>query len=83
MGIEWNTYGLGIWRTANMALSSKPFPCGAAWGHNGGWAGYYTNAFNSKDGRRQFVLFVNRDEVALTPAIRSAIFTLASKAYCG
>jgi hypothetical protein len=64
-------------------LSSKPFPCGAAWGHNGDWVGHNTNAFNSKDGRRQFVLFLNRDEEAFTPAIRAAIFALASKAYCG
>jgi D-alanyl-D-alanine carboxypeptidase len=65
-----------------MLLWTKPFACGAAWGHNGGWVGYNTNAFNSKDGTRQFVLFVNRDEEAFTPAIRSAIFAVGSKAYC-
>jgi len=84
MGIdEWNSYGLGIWRTATMVLSTRPLPCGAAWGHNGDWIGFNTNAFNSKDGRRQFVLFVNRDEEAFTPAIKSAMFALASEAYCG
>jgi D-alanyl-D-alanine carboxypeptidase len=66
-----------------MLLSTRPFPCGAAWGHNGGWVGYSTNAFSSKDGARQFVLLVNRDEDAFTPAIRRAMFAVGSKAYCG
>ena len=83
MGVPANAYGLGIWRTATMALSNTPFPCGAAWGHNGGWVGYDTNAFNSKDAKRQFVLFVNLDESAFQPATRDAIFAVGSKAYCG
>jgi len=83
MGFASDAYGLGLWRTATLALSSRSLACGAAWGHNGDWVGYNTNAFNSKDGRRQFVLFANRDEEAFTPAIKSAIFALASAAYCG
>jgi D-alanyl-D-alanine carboxypeptidase len=83
LGIPYNGYGLGLWRTATLALSAKPLACGAAWGHNGGWVGYSTNAFSSKDGTRQFVLFVNRDEESFTPAIRSAMFAVAGKAYCG
>jgi D-alanyl-D-alanine carboxypeptidase len=83
MGVPANVYGLGIWRTGTMALSSTPFRCGGAWGHNGDWIGYDTNAFNSKDGTRQFVLFVNLDETAFTPATDDAIFAVASKAYCG
>ena len=83
MGFPSNAYGLGLWRTGTMALSSTPFRCGAAWGHDGAWAGYYTDAFNSKDGTRQFVLFVNRDEKALTPQIKRAMFAIGSKAYCG
>jgi D-alanyl-D-alanine carboxypeptidase len=82
MGLASNDYGLGIWRTGTMALTSTPFRCGAAWGHNGDWIGYNTNAFNSKDGTRQFVLFVNRDEAAFTPKIKQAIFAIGSKAYC-
>jgi D-alanyl-D-alanine carboxypeptidase len=78
-----DAYGLGLWRTGSMALSSRPFTCGTAWGHNGDWIGYNTNAFNSKDGRRQFVLFVNRDEASFTPAIAKAIFAVGSTAYCG
>jgi hypothetical protein len=66
-----------------MALSNTPFTCGVAWGHNGDWVGYNTNAFNSRDGRRQFVLFVNRDEASFTPKIAKAMFALGSTAYCG
>ena len=83
MGSAADAYGLGLWRTGTMSLSSKPFACGKAWGHNGDWIGYNTNAFNSKDGKRQFVLFVNRDEEAFTPQIAKAIFDVGSKAYCG
>jgi D-alanyl-D-alanine carboxypeptidase len=83
MGIPANAYGLGLWRTRTMALGRAQFACGAAWGHNGDWVGYNTNAFSSKDGKRQFVLFVNRDEAGFTPAIARAIVALASRAYCG
>jgi CubicO group peptidase (beta-lactamase class C family) len=83
MGVPSNAYGLGLWRTGTMVLSRTPFVCGVAWGHNGDWIGYNTNAFNSKDGRRQFVLFVNRDEVAFTPEIAKAMFAVGSKAHCG
>jgi D-alanyl-D-alanine carboxypeptidase len=83
MGVASNAYGLGLWRTGTMALSNTPFTCGVAWGHNGDWVGYNTNAFNSRDGRRQFVLFVNRDEASFTPKIAKAMFALGSTAYCG
>jgi D-alanyl-D-alanine carboxypeptidase len=83
MGVAANAYGLGIWRTGTMALSETPFQCGPAWGHNGDWIGYNTNAFNSKDGTRQFVLFVNRDEAAFTPQIKKAIFAIGRQALCG
>jgi D-alanyl-D-alanine carboxypeptidase len=83
MGYASNAYGLGLWHTGTMAVSRRPFSCGAAWGHNGDWFGYNTNAFSSKDGTRQFVLFVNRDELAFTPQIARAIFAVGSKAYCG
>jgi D-alanyl-D-alanine carboxypeptidase len=78
-----DAYGLGLWRTPAMRLSATPFPCGPAWGHNGNYVGYQTNAFNSRDGKRQFVLFVNRDEEALTLPLVKAMYAVASKAYCG
>jgi D-alanyl-D-alanine carboxypeptidase len=83
MGLPDNGYGLGLWRTGTMVLSAKPFPCGAAWGHNGDWIGFNTNAFSSKDGTRQFVMFVNRDELAFSPKIKQAMFDVGSLAYCG
>jgi D-alanyl-D-alanine carboxypeptidase len=82
-GSPTNDYGLGLWRTATMAISNTPFSCGPAWGHNGDWIGYNTNAFSSKDGKRQFVLFVNRDEEAMTRPIARAMFAVGAKAYCG
>jgi D-alanyl-D-alanine carboxypeptidase len=83
MGTPTDHYGLGLWRTETMAISATPLPCGPAWGHNGDWIGYNTNAFNSDDGKRQFVLFVNRDEAAFTLPIAKAIFNVGSKALCG
>ena len=83
MGTPTDRYGFGLWRTRTMRLAPKPWRCGEAWGHNGSWAGYFTNAFNSKDGRRQFVLAITISEQSLTPAIVNALFRVASAAYCG
>jgi D-alanyl-D-alanine carboxypeptidase len=83
MGSPGDTYGLGLWQTSTMRLSPEPFPCGPGWGHNGNWVGYQTNAFNSKDGKRQFVLFINRDEEALTLPLAKALYDVGAKAYCG
>lgn len=83
MGQPGESYGLGLWRTSTMRLSNTPFPCGPAWGHNGDWIGYQTNAFSSKDGKRQFVLFINRDEAALTLPLAKALYAVGAKAYCG
>jgi D-alanyl-D-alanine carboxypeptidase len=46
-----NAYGLGLQRV--------PERCGALWGHSGGSPGYVSDAFNSKDARRQVVVLVN------------------------
>jgi len=40
-------------------------------------------AFSSKDGRRQFVLVVKRDEEAFTSGIKQAIFSVGRLALCG
>ena len=81
MGMPYNGYGLGLWQTGTMVLSQTPFSCGR--GHNGDWIGFNTNAFNSNDRTRQFVLFVNRDEEAFTAPLAKAMFNLGEKAYCG
>jgi D-alanyl-D-alanine carboxypeptidase len=44
-------YGLGLFKTH--------LPCGDIIGHDGAIAAYLTFAFNSKDGKRQFVILAN------------------------
>jgi D-alanyl-D-alanine carboxypeptidase len=67
-------YGLGLER--------YPTPCGAAWGHNGAFAGYLTYAFSSKDGRRQATLMVNKDATSLTKHAGALFFRTIKNAYC-
>lgn len=42
-----------------------------------------TDAFNGKDGKRQFVVLVNQGEDAFSPAAARALARLATIAYCG
>jgi D-alanyl-D-alanine carboxypeptidase len=51
-------YGLGI--------LSVHTPCGIAWGHNGDFPGYYSNAFTTRGGGRQAIVLVNADYSTLT-----------------
>jgi D-alanyl-D-alanine carboxypeptidase len=51
-------YGLGI--------LSVHTPCGTAWGHNGDFPGYYSNAFTTRGGGRQAIVLVNADYSTLT-----------------
>ena len=67
-------YGLGLER--------YPTPCGAAWGHNGVFAGYLTYAFSSKNGRRQAALMVNKDATSLTKHAGALFFRTIKNAYC-
>jgi D-alanyl-D-alanine carboxypeptidase len=67
-------YGLGIARAA--------LPCGPAWGHQGGTAGYAAWAWNSEDGRRRIVVLANRDTSSSTKAGQALERVLAT-AYCG
>jgi D-alanyl-D-alanine carboxypeptidase len=68
-------YGLGLERF--------PTPCGFAWGHNGGIAGYLVFAFTSENGRTQALLMVNEDGSSLSKRASNLFFTLLNKAYCG
>jgi D-alanyl-D-alanine carboxypeptidase len=66
-------YGLGLARV--------PMPCGVAWGHAGGIAGYGAWTLSSKDGRRQIVLLATREESLSTRA--SVVLERAvATAYC-
>jgi D-alanyl-D-alanine carboxypeptidase len=76
------SYGLGLWRTSNLAISTTfRLPCGPVWGHNGSVPGYAANAFASKDGKRQVIVLANTD--VSTPRLRQALGKLIATAYCG
>lgn len=67
-------YGLG--------LGVLPTSCGRAWGHTGGTPGYGTTALSSKDGNRQIVVLVTRDE-SLPKQAGQALELVLATAYCG
>jgi D-alanyl-D-alanine carboxypeptidase len=71
-------YGLGLAKTR--------LPCGDIFGHNGALASYLTYAFNSKDGKRQFVVLANSltvdDQVGSKQAQRT-FQRLLQTAACG
>jgi D-alanyl-D-alanine carboxypeptidase len=69
------SYGLGLMRLR--------LPCGVAWGHNGGIAGYRTWALSSKDGARDVVLLANLGEDSLAEKGENAMLQTLAKAYCG
>jgi D-alanyl-D-alanine carboxypeptidase len=68
-------YGLG--------LAQFPSPCGQLWGNGGDIVGYNSSAYSSKDGKRQFVLFVNLDEMSFTKKISGALGRVTATAFCG
>ena len=67
-------YGLGLARYSTR--------CGAAWGHNGSFPGYWTYAFSSANGNRQIVLMANVEPSALPPATIERFYDLLYDAYC-
>jgi D-alanyl-D-alanine carboxypeptidase len=67
-------YGLGLAKVGT--------PCGPAWGHGGGIPGYGTMALSSKDGSRQIVVLVTRDE-SLPKQAGQALERVLATAYCG
>lgn len=68
-------YGLGI--------AQFPSPCGKLWGNGGDIIGYNSSAYASKDGKRQFVLFINLDEMSFTKKIKTALDRIYLAAFCG
>ncbi len=67
-------YGLG--------LARYPTRCGVAWGHNGSFPGYWTQALSSANGKRQIVLMANVEPSALPPATIKQFYDLIYEAYC-
>jgi D-alanyl-D-alanine carboxypeptidase len=74
-GVRW---GLGI--------ATGRLPCGAVWGHDGAVPGYDSVTYNSKDGRRQIVVWANSvtssDKVGGKRA-QQAFGRVVNTAYCG
>jgi D-alanyl-D-alanine carboxypeptidase len=68
-------YGLG--------LARQDVPCGTMWGNGGDFLGYNATAFGSRNGRRQFVLFVNLDELSHSRRVGRALEEAVVGAFCG
>ncbi|WP_158588091.1 serine hydrolase domain-containing protein [Actinomadura logoneensis] len=69
-------YGLGLARIKTT--------CGYAWGHDGGWPGYRTWSYTTRDGGRQAVITYNQSSPALEarPAFRADITKAIDAALC-
>jgi D-alanyl-D-alanine carboxypeptidase len=74
-GILGGGWGLGLLR--------ESFPCGEAWGHDSETPGYMTAAWNSKNGNRQVVVFVNTHFFDHDDAVAQAMRDVLKTAYCG
>jgi D-alanyl-D-alanine carboxypeptidase len=70
------------WRWG-LGISKRPSPCGAQWGHDGGYPGYRTWALNSTDGKRQIVVFTNLGEDSSSEPVEQALERVLATAYCG
>lgn len=69
-------YGLGVYRVR--------MSCGDAWGHDGGFPGYRTWTYTSRDGRRQAVIVYNEPRPADDdPKFRADRTKAADLAFCG
>jgi len=70
------------WRWG-LGINKRPSPCGAQWGHDGGYPGYRTWALNSRDGKRQIVVFTNFGEDSSSEPVEQALERVLVTAYCG
>ena len=66
-------YGLGV--------ESVPLPCGTAWGHQGSFFGYFSNAFTTTGGSSQAVVLVNAD--GLSAQQQNDIWNAVTIGICG
>jgi D-alanyl-D-alanine carboxypeptidase len=69
------------WRWG-LGINKRPSPCGAQWGHDGGYPGYRTWALNSKEGKRQIVVFTNLGEDSSSEPVERALERVLVTAYC-
>jgi D-alanyl-D-alanine carboxypeptidase len=73
-----DSYGLGLYKTH--------LPCGDIYGHDGAIAAYLTFAFNSQDGKQQFVVLANSmtfDDQVGNKRAEQALRRLLQTAACG
>jgi D-alanyl-D-alanine carboxypeptidase len=71
-----DNYGLGI--------QAEPFPCGTAWGHQGSFHGYFSNAYTTTGGTSQAVILVNADSSSpLTSQQQTDIVNALITGICG
>jgi D-alanyl-D-alanine carboxypeptidase len=68
-------YGLGI--------ISLQTPCGTAWGHNGNFPGYTSNAFTTPGGARQVVVLINATASTLTAQQNADLGAALAAGLCG
>jgi D-alanyl-D-alanine carboxypeptidase len=68
-------YGLGI--------QAEPFPCGTAWGHQGSFHGYFSNAYTTTGGTSQVIILVNADSGTLSKPQQDAIVNALITGICG
>ncbi len=68
-------YGLGI--------TSLQVPCGTAWGHDGNFPGYLSNAFTTLGGGRQVIILINATGSTLTAQQNADLSAALSVGLCG
>jgi len=68
-------YGLGV--------QSLPLSCVTAWGHQGSFSGYFSNAFTTTTGSNQAVVLVNADAGTLSQQQQDDIINAVIIGICG
>jgi D-alanyl-D-alanine carboxypeptidase len=68
-------YGLG--------LARKDLPCGATWGHQGNFPGYFMESWSTPDADRQVTVAYNLDSNSMQQPAGEAATQLLTDAFCG
>jgi D-alanyl-D-alanine carboxypeptidase len=58
-------------------------PCGTAWGHDGNFPGYLSNAFTTLGGGRQVIILINATGSTLTAQQNADLGAALSAGLCG
>jgi hypothetical protein len=67
-------YGLGIF--------FQRLPCGTVWGHDGNFPGYSSDAFATRDDKRQVIVFINADSSTLSAQQSTDVSSAVSAGIC-